>query len=173
MATSGQSGQCPTCGNTIRIPILDRHGRLIDPATQKVLKPDPHPVHAYAAAGDRAPLIIRTDDGGQSIQCRRCKTLNSVSANSCRSCGVPFTLEGSTTPEKASGNGFATASLTLGIIGVPTCMIMIPSVLAIVFGVIALFQLSRRGQQSGRGVAIAGITFGSAAFLMMLLMYLD
>jgi hypothetical protein len=30
--------------------ILDRYGRLIDPVTKQIIKPDPHR-HAYAAAG--------------------------------------------------------------------------------------------------------------------------
>ena len=54
-AMAAQEGQCPTCGNQITIPILDRYGRLIDPKTRQIIKQDPHPVHAYAAAGERAP----------------------------------------------------------------------------------------------------------------------
>ena len=53
---AAQEGQCPTCGSQITIPILDRYGRLIDPKTRQIIKQDPHPVHAYAAAGDRARL---------------------------------------------------------------------------------------------------------------------
>src|SRR2546430_2686654 len=71
-AQAAQDGTCPTCGSTITIPILDRYGRLIDPKTRQIIKQDPHPVHAYAAAGDRAPQIIRGPDGKQSIRCSRC-----------------------------------------------------------------------------------------------------
>ena len=69
---AAQEGQCPTCGNTITIPILDRYGRLIDPKTRQIIKQDPHPVHAYAAAGERAPGIVRGRDGKQMIRCPRC-----------------------------------------------------------------------------------------------------
>src|SRR6185369_14138483 len=55
---AGQSGTCPTCGNSIVIPILDYRGRLIDPTSGQVIKQDPHPVHAYAAAGHKAPQIV-------------------------------------------------------------------------------------------------------------------
>src|SRR3954464_9109140 len=58
--------QCPTCGNTIVIPILDRYGRLIDAMTGKIIKQDPHPVHAYAAAGERAPKMFRQTTGQQN-----------------------------------------------------------------------------------------------------------
>src|SRR5579864_9204881 len=51
---AGQSGTCPTCANSIVIPILDSRGRLIDPTSGKIIKQDPHPVHAYAAAGHKA-----------------------------------------------------------------------------------------------------------------------
>src|SRR5690348_5301459 len=64
-AMAAQEGQCPTCGNNITIPILDRYGRLIDPKTRHIIKQDPHPVHAYAAAGERAPAILRSKDGRQ------------------------------------------------------------------------------------------------------------
>jgi hypothetical protein len=40
---AAQEGQCPTCGNNITIPILDRYGRLIDPKTRQIIKQDPHP----------------------------------------------------------------------------------------------------------------------------------
>src|SRR5205085_11113965 len=75
-AMGAQEGQCPTCGNQITIPILDRYGRLIDPKTRMIIKQDPHPVHAYAAAGDRAPAIIRQKDGTQVIKCPRCPAVS-------------------------------------------------------------------------------------------------
>src|SRR5438045_8270190 len=73
---AAQEGQCPTCGNNITIPILDRYGRLIDPKTRQIIKHDPHPVHAYAAAGERATAILRTKDGKHTIRCPRCQGLS-------------------------------------------------------------------------------------------------
>jgi hypothetical protein len=52
-------------------------------------------------------------------------------------------------------NGLAIASLVLGIVWV----YWIGSVLAIIFGAVALRQIGRRGQ-SGRGMAIAGLVLG-------------
>jgi hypothetical protein len=48
-------------------------------------------------------------------------------------------------------SGFAVASLVLGIVG--------GSILAIIFGFVALSQIKKRGQQ-GRGMAIAGVILG-------------
>lgn len=172
MLTAGQHGQCPTCANNIRIPILDRHGRLIDPDTNKIVKPDPHPVHAYAAAGDRAPKIIRDRVGQQSIQCVRCQAQNPVAANSCRGCGVPFTLEGTVQSEKGTSNGYATTSLVLGVLGIPTCMIFVPSILAIIFGIVALLQIRTTGNTASRGTAIAGVTLGGIGLLINVAMFL-
>src|SRR3712207_278861 len=118
-AMAAQEGQCPTCGNNITIPILDRYGRLIDPKTRQIIKQDPHPVHAYAAAGERAPAILRAKDGRQLIRCPRCQGTSPITANNCKSCGMPFTMEGTTLEAAGSSNGFAVASLVLGIIGVP------------------------------------------------------
>ena len=51
-------------------------------------------------------------------------------------------------------NGYAIASLVLGIVGA-----VIGSILAVVFGHMALGQIRRSGQ-SGRGLAIAGLVLG-------------
>src|SRR3954471_13223979 len=141
-AMAGQDGQCPTCGNNITIPILDRYGRLIDPKTRQIIKQDPHPVHAYAAAGDRAPQILRNPGGAQNIRCPRCAALSPVTANNCKACGMPFTMEGTTLEASGSSNGFCVASLVLGIIGLPAC-IFVPSLLGIVFGVIGYSQVTK------------------------------
>ena len=109
---AGHEGQCPTCGNSIVIPILDRYGRLIDPVTKEIIKQDPHPVHAYAAAGERAPTITRTDEGVLQIVCAKCRRASPVSANNCKFCGMPFTMEG-TAPE-AGGGGLADGEFGAG-----------------------------------------------------------
>jgi hypothetical protein len=164
---AAQEGQCPTCGNTITIPILDRYGRLIDPKTRQIIKQDPHPVHAYAAAGDRAPKIIRQKDGGQTIQCARCGAYSAITANNCKACGMPFTMEGTTLEAAGTNNGFCVASLVLGIIGIPAFCSVVTPVLAIVFGIIGYMQTTREGAQgSGKGMAIAGIVCGVIGSLM-------
>ena len=61
-------------------------------------------------------------------------------------------------------NGMAIASLVLGILWLD----WIGSILALIFGYIALSQIKRR-QQGGRGLAIGGITLGwiGVAFLVL------
>src|SRR5688500_16299085 len=158
---SAQDGQCPTCGNSITIPILDRYGRLIDPKSGQIIKQDPHPVHAYAAAGERAPRILRSPDGGQSIQCPRCPALSPITANNCKSCGMPFTMEGTTLEASGTSNGFCVASLVLGIVGIPAFICFPIALLAIVFGIIGYNQVTKTGSEGGgRGMAIAGIICG-------------
>ncbi len=160
-AMAAQEGQCPTCGNNITIPILDRYGRLIDPKTRQIIKQDPHPVHAYAAAGDRAPKIIRRNDGKQTIVCPRCSAASPITANKCKSCGMPFTMEGTTLEAAGSSNGFCVASLVLGIIGLPAFCTVIAPALAIIFGIIGLNQVNKSGSEGGgKGMAIAGIVCG-------------
>jgi Domain of unknown function (DUF4190) len=164
---SGQEGQCPTCGNTITIPIQDRYGRLIDPKTRQIIKQDPHPVHAYAAAGDRAPKIIRQQDGKQIIRCGRCSTASPITAHNCKACGMPFTMEGTTLDAAGGSNGFCVASLVLGIIGLAPCAPV--GWLAIIFGVIGVTQISKGGgERSGKNLAIAGIVCGAIGTASML-----
>lgn len=167
---AAQEGQCPTCGNQITIPILDRYGRLIDPKTRQIIKQDPHPVHAYAAAGARAPRILRSDEGKQFIICPRCQASSPITANNCKSCGMPFTMEGTTLEATGTNNAFCVASLVLGIIGLALFIIAIPPVLAIIFGIIGLNQTARTDAtaRGGRGMAIAGIICGALGCLFLL-----
>jgi DNA-directed RNA polymerase subunit RPC12/RpoP len=160
-AMGAQEGQCPTCGNNITIPILDRYGRLIDPKTRQIIKQDPHPVHAYAAAGERAPKIIRQKDQKQIIVCPRCNGASPITANNCKACGMPFTMEGTTLEAAGTSNGFCVASLVLGIIGLPAACTFITPLLAVIFGIIGYNQVNKAGAEGGgKGMAIAGIVCG-------------
>jgi hypothetical protein len=160
---AGQGGTCPTCGNAIVIPILDARGRLIDPTSGQVIKQDPHPVHAYAAAGHKAPHIVTVNPSGESaIQCPRCSRQNALAANNCVGCGLPFTMEGTSGDSVAGTNTWAVASFVLGIITLPGgfCLVM-PPVLAIVFGMLALRSGNTTdGKTPGQGLAVAGIVLG-------------
>ncbi|HEX8911854.1 MAG TPA: DUF4190 domain-containing protein, partial [Humisphaera sp.] len=160
-AMAAQEGTCPTCGNTITIPILDRYGRLIDPKTRQIIKQDPHPVHAYAAAGDRAPAIVKQADGSKAIRCTRCGGVSAITSNNCRACGMPFTMEGTTLEAAGASNGYAVASLVLGIIGLFTGCLVLPPILAVAFGAVGYAQASKAGATGGgRGMATAGIILG-------------
>ncbi|MBC8105157.1 MAG: DUF4190 domain-containing protein [Anaerolineae bacterium] len=169
----GQEGACPTCGNTIVIPILDRYGRLIDPITRQIIKQDPHPVHAYAAAGDRAPQILRQTNGSQLIQCPRCQSVSAITSNNCKSCGMPFTMEGTTLEAAGGSNGFCVASLVLGIIGIPVSCLVVPSILALIFGIIGYKQVADSGAEGGgKGIAIAGMICGGIGLIVSGFIYL-
>jgi len=171
-AMGAQDGQCPTCGNNITIPILDRYGRLIDPKTRQIIKQDPHPVHAYAAAGDRAPKIIRQSDAKQIIVCPRCNAASPISANNCKACGMPFTMEGTTLEAAGASNGFCVASLVLGIIGLPAFCTFVTPLLAIIFGIVGYNQVAKTGSQGGgKGMAIAGIVCGVIGCGLALMFY--
>src|SRR5689334_2193730 len=169
---AAQEGQCPTCGNNITIPILDRYGRLIDPKTRQIIKQDPHPVHAYAAAGDRAPAIIRQKDGTQVIRCPRCPAVSPINSNNCRSCGMPFTMEGTHVESGGASNGYCVASLVLGIIGTPTFCTWILPLLAILFGIIGYTQVSKNEGEGGKGMAIAGIVCGAIGTIGAIMYYM-
>ena len=166
-AMAAQDGQCPTCGNNITIPILDRYNRLIDPKTRQIIKQDPHPIHAYAAAGERAPGINRLPDGRQIIKCPRCGGTSAITANNCKGCGMPFTMEGTTLEAAGTSNGFCVASLVLGIIGLPAACAVVPPILAVIFGIIGYNQVTKEGAESGgKGMAIAGIILGGIGCIL-------
>lgn len=155
----GAEGTCPTCGSKIVIPILDRFGRLIDPRTNQVVRPDPHPVHAYAAAGERAPDIRRKPDGTQEIVCPVCASASPISANNCRVCGNPFTIEAVHSDGPAETSQYGAASLVFGIVSIFAFCLYVPGPVAIVLGCWALYR-DRDRPDAARGQAIAGIVLG-------------
>jgi hypothetical protein len=71
--------------------------------------------------------------------------------------------------QQPPSNGLATASLVLGIIAIPLCFMVVPSILAVVFGVIGLNRSKQSPTQNGRGKAIAGLVLGSVALVLMIL----
>jgi hypothetical protein len=65
-------------------------------------------------------------------------------------------------------NGFAIASLVLGIIGL-TAFPVIPSIIAIIFGYKGRREIDRSGgRQHGRGMATAGLALGWIAIVLVL-----
>lgn len=70
-------------------------------------------------------------------------------------------------PPPAATNGFAIASLVLGLLWV----YWIGSILALVFGYVALRQIKQRNE-SGRGMAIAGVVLGWVGVVMLPLVVL-
>ena len=71
-------------------------------------------------------------------------------------------------PEPKKGNGFAIASLVLGILAILCCIIdvlsMILGIAAIVFGIIAL------AKKQSKGMAIAGIICGALGFIIAIIL---
>lgn len=63
----------------------------------------------------------------------------------------------------------AIASLVLGIAGLPLCFLIVPSLLAVIFGVIGLNQIKNDATQTGRGLAIAGLVLGGIMIALVVL----
>jgi hypothetical protein len=63
------------------------------------------------------------------------------------------------------------ASLVLGLVGVPLCFLLVPSVLAVVFGLVGLNQIKADPTQKGRGLAIAGLILGAAMLVLIALAF--
>jgi hypothetical protein len=62
------------------------------------------------------------------------------------------------------------ASLVLGIVGVFACFVLLPSILAVVFGAVAMRQLDHEPNElTGRGLAIAGLVCGAAILVAFVL----
>jgi hypothetical protein len=62
----------------------------------------------------------------------------------------------------AKTNGLAIAAVVMGISGVLSAWALLPSILALVFGLVSHSQIKRSaGLQDGRGLAIAGLVLGA------------
>lgn len=106
--------------------------------------------------------------------CAKCGTQVEEGSKFCQKCGTPVG-QAVTPPQTASaqpGNyqpaaaiktsGMAIASLVLGILGI--------SLLAIIFGIVALNQIKKsNGFVTGKGMAIAGIILGSVAIVITII----
>jgi Domain of unknown function (DUF4190) len=64
----------------------------------------------------------------------------------------------------AGTNGKAIGALATALLGIPTCVCFVPSLVAIVLGVIAIGETRRTGQP-GYGLAVAGVVVGIATLL--------
>lgn len=78
------------------------------------------------------------------------------------------------TPEEAAAyypapqprtSGMAIASLVLGLVGMVSCCLVLPSLLGLVFGCVALSGI-RRGEVTGRGLAVAGLVLSTLGLLI-------
>lgn len=109
------------------------------------------------------------------MQCPSCHAANPEQNTFCHACGTKlvktqdeqtkayYTSPQSTADTPPKTNGLAIASLVLGLLGflIGFITLMIPSILAIIFGHIARSQIKHaNGQQTGGGLALAGLITG-------------
>ncbi|MFO0973132.1 MAG: hypothetical protein U1A27_06820 [Phycisphaerae bacterium] len=156
----GRSGRCPTCGATFTVPPRDTRTGQGSPAAAR-RDEAPVPMHAYAAAGENAPQIVRRPDGSQAIQCVRCRAQSPIDAEVCTRCGTPFTLEGAERVAEEIGgiDPSSSAALVWGILAVPCLGLTGP--LAIWFGFKALRRPALAYEPRGpRTRAIIGLLLG-------------
>jgi hypothetical protein len=70
-------------------------------------------------------------------------------------------------PPRQTTNGLAIAALVLGIVWVG----WLGSLLAVIFGHIALYQINRTGAM-GRGLAVAGLVLGYVGLAVLVILWL-
>lgn len=167
----GQLGRCPTCGGVFTVPMMDpSSGLAAGPAAVADDGQLPTPMHAYATAGTKAPTIKRLANGEQVIVCPRCGRDMPVDVNTCRSCGMPFTMEGASQIMEAGpiANSLAPIALTLGILSLPTYCLPILGPAAVIVGVVALRRARALGPiGAGRSMAICGIVCGGVSVVIL------
>lgn len=160
-ALAGQPAKCPTCGVGFNVPDA---GRLKASQWEPIHVGEPPEermaVHAYAAAGDMAPEVITDDSGGGMIRCRRCGTMCGIEAESCRSCGIPFTIEAGTGIQSGQWSGLTVASVFLGILSLATYPWPVLAVAAIVTGLLAIKSLYVQYNGLQRLAAWSGVVLG-------------
>ena len=60
--------------------------------------------------------------------------------------------------------------MVLGIVAIPLCFLMVPSILAVIFGGIGLSRVKQDPAVGGRGKAIAGLVLGLVALASVVLL---
>lgn len=162
---SNQTGRCPTCAAVFVIPEVDQRTGL--PTGPAVVADDgqlPTPMHAYAAAGGKAPSIITRESGEQVIVCPRCRGESGVESHLCPRCGLPFTIEGAgaiAATAEGGANRLSTISFVCGVIGIFTFCLPIMGGLAVVLGIVALMRMPEGIRETAnRRYAICGVACG-------------
>lgn len=125
------------------------------------------------AAGVRADTMVWREGLGDWLPAGQLQELSDIFAAAAQTpgpAGVPqsiYTQPTYATPTPLPGtSGMAVASLVLGILGiVPCCSLLIPSILAIIFGHIAKSEI-RRSNKAGDGLATAGLVMGYLGLLI-------
>jgi hypothetical protein len=118
--------------------------------------------------------------GGKEMYCSNCGTQNQEGNAFCAKCGAglnqPASPSGTPAQPAAPGlpqaqrtSGMATASLILGIASFFLNILLIPSILAIVFGIMARNQIKRDPGLGGAGMAKAGLICGIIAAVLWIL----
>ncbi len=107
------------------------------------------------------------------MYCPKCGEQNPDNSSFCGKCGAALTQTASVPQrplETARTSGLAIASLVLGIVGI---FINFLSILAIIFGAIAMGQTGRNPNLKGRGMAVAGLVLGIivAAFWIIIIIF--
>lgn len=171
--TLGQCGRrvrCPTCGVVFGVPDLDpRTGLPLEVREVRGDSEEAAPVHAYAAAGAKAPTIVTPAGGGTGILCPRCGRVSALDADHCPECGLPFTIEGTAAEAVTTPVGLAWACLLLGVLSVLTIWCWIGVAMAAVGLIVGWMALSRAGRvvaASTRVPVIIGMLCSAAALVI-------
>ena len=109
---------------------------------------------------------MTTEREVDSKVCPICAESIKAAALVCKHCGYDYRTSTTTLTAPPKYNGFAVASLVLGILWI----YWVGAILAIVFGHIALRQIkASEGARTGRGLAIAGLVLGYIGLTTLLL----
>lgn len=92
--------------------------------------------------------------------CTNCGTQMAETAPACPQCGHPGPRSQGSMAGARQTEGTAIASLILGITGILICPILIPSVLAVIFGSQAQARIRQDPSLEGDGMAKAGVILG-------------
>ena len=95
------------------------------------------------------------------MYCGKCGAKNPEASNFCQECGEVLNQPSSPPYSPVMGlkrsSGYAVASMVLGIVGL---LINPCSILAIIFGVIAINQIGKDANLTGKGMAVTGLVCG-------------
>lgn len=172
-------GRCPTCAAVFKIPQVDRRTGLAMRATASESElQDPTPVHAYAAAGEKAPTIVDLSEGNRGICCPRCQAVSDIENNFCTICGFPFTMDGANRAAAPTTDARSVFSFALGLISLPLCLCAGPigGLVALAAGVLGWSSLTRitaTSRTRGRkGWAVAGLVFAGIGLTITIMQIL-
>jgi len=175
---AGKKAKCPTCGQIMTVPEAVQDAEEIGASPSTPFSPLPSAESPQnwldEMQGPEAAPATHGPSGEARRPCPECGEMIVAGAAKCRFCGAVFDprLRRTSMNQGQSYQGFATTSMVLGILALPTfCFGIVFGIVAIIFAAIAKSGMNKSKNYEGKTMATAGMIMGVLGAIGWTLIY--